>query len=281
MVFVTGKMNLQTRKILRIEVTTSFQNEILEEIRKYLEKGQKSKVKSQKNAAKPLVIFTPNPEIISYAQKDGNFAQIVNTAQINLPDGAGVVWALKKLYGIKIERIAGIDLMEDLVNLAEKQRLTIGLIGGRGGVAVDALECLRKKRPTLSGWALEGPEIQMINDKLQMTTELKIANDQMKEIMEKIIKEKTSILFVGFGFPKQEYFIDRLTYHLSLITYHKPIVLMAVGGSFDYLAGRVLRAPLVIRNLGLEWLFRLLIQPWRLPRQLKGVEFFWKVILES
>ena len=93
-------MSLKSKIIIGVKITIASQHEILEEIEKYL-------AKREKNGGKPLTIFTPNPEIIMYAQKDQIFKEIVNTAQINLSDGAGVVWAVKKLHGVKIERIAG------------------------------------------------------------------------------------------------------------------------------------------------------------------------------
>lgn len=265
-------MNLQTRKILGVDVTVSSEQESLEEIRKYLTKSPNPKSEIRKNDVKPFVIFTPNPEIISYAQKDDNFIRTVNTAQINLPDGTGLVWAIKKLHGEVVERIPGIDFMGKLVNLAARESLTIGLIGGKAGLADATAECLRKNHPKLTGWAMDGPDLQITNHNLQ------ISDQEIKRITKKIISEKTSILFVGFGFPKQEYFIDLIRRQLTIFNYQLPILLMAVGGSFDYISGRIPRAPKFIRNLGFEWLFRLIREPWRLSRQLNGAEFFWKIL---
>ncbi len=307
-------MSFKSQKILGIYITITSVEESLEEVQKYLKKVQSSKFKVQSVRTKPFVIFTPNPEIIAYAQKDREFKQIVNKAQINLPDGAGVVWALKKLYGLTVPKIAGADFMEELVNLAEKQSLRIGLIGGRGDLADTTSECLQAKHPDLKAEVFDAPEAEIKNEKLKIkkyNLKFKIQQESDKDtsdggrltplsggshdsseveeskdryfnsLVQEIIDRKLDILFVALGFPKQEYFIENIKYQISNIKYDKPLVLMAVGGAFDYISGRVPRAPLFIRNLGLEWLFRLILEPWRLSRQLEGAKFFLRVAFPS
>src|SRR3989338_1464494 len=129
-------MGLKFRKILGIRICAENIENVLEETRKYLKQFSNSHFQFSKNTLKPLVIFTPNPEIINYAQKDSTFKEIVNSAQINIPDGTGVVWALKKLYNIRIRAIPGVELMEKLCSLAAEKSYTIGLIGGKEGLAV-------------------------------------------------------------------------------------------------------------------------------------------------
>ncbi|MBI5452455.1 WecB/TagA/CpsF family glycosyltransferase [Candidatus Gottesmanbacteria bacterium] len=300
-------MGLSTKKIAEIRITTSPKDKILEEIRKYIKKGKSQNAKGKSEEIKPLIIFTPNPEIIVYAQKDKDFVRIVNTAQINLPDGAGVVWALKKLNGISVERISGADFMLDLCNLAKRESFTIGLIGGRGGVALETKECLLKKYPGLKMEVFEAPEVEMQNAKVKIqkySSKFKSKQESDKDtsgvtewappmveeleeryfisLINEMKKRKIDILFIALGFPKQEYFIEKIRKTIcgkdtsGLI---KPLVLMAVGGSFDYISERVKRAPKWIRNIGLEWLYRLVREPWRLSRQLKGAKFFWKVLI--
>ncbi len=288
-------MKLKSQKILGIDVTTSTLEDILEEIRKYLKKVQNSKFKVQNENVKPLIIYTPNPEIITYAMKNEDFKRIVNTAQVNIPDGAGVAWALKKLYGIKVPKISGVDFMLDLVKLAEKESLRIGLIGGRSGVAVKTAECLMTSQPRLRVEVFGAPELEVritkhesgIKDNIFLNSKFLIHNSDESELLnieeyfqnlvKKLNEKKIDILFVAFGYPKQEYFINILNSYF-LLHNSKPVVLMAVGGSFDYISGKISRAPEWMRNMGLEWLFRLLREPWRLGRQLKGAEFFWKVM---
>lgn len=257
--------------LLGIRISSLSKSQILERIEKYLVKTQNPKPKIQKIDVNPFMIFTPNPEIVMYAQKDPIFREIVNSAQINIPDGAGIVWAVNKMYGRKIERLTGADLMFDVCKLVAEKGLRIGLIGGKARVALEALECLRKRYPGLSGWAETGGEIGIRN------YELRIENDTIEKIVRRVQSEKTDILFVGLGFPKQEYFIENVKYQMSNVKRDTPIVMMAVGGAFDYISGRVPRAPEWMREGGWEWLYRLFRQPWRLRRQLQGAAFFYKI----
>lgn len=217
-------MGLNTGKILGISITKSSKKEILEYIEKYLASQRK----------KPLVIVTPNAEQLVMAQENPRFAKILNQADIAIPDGFPVARLLS------IERIAGVEFMENLAALAAKRHVPIRLIGGRGGVAVEAFECLRKKYPGLE------------------------------------TSKNAQIIFVGLGAPKQEYFIEEFSKHSELSTKH-PLILMAVGGSFDILSGRIPRAPVFMRLIGFEWAWRLFLEPWRLKRQLALLKFLWLV----
>ncbi|MBM3211846.1 WecB/TagA/CpsF family glycosyltransferase [Candidatus Gottesmanbacteria bacterium] len=298
-------MSLRSKNVLGINITVNKKTEILEEIGKYFEKVKSQKSKVKRKEIKPVAIFTPNPEIVNFARKNISFRKIVNSAQINIPDGWGIVWALKKLFHYSIHKISGADFMLDLVGLAAKKGLRIGLIGGRDGVAVKALECLKKKHANLLGWAMDVPEIELVgnvssikyqvsgikNEKKIPNTKYLILNTDCKQsiatdqyffcLTEEIIKRKIDILFVALGFPKQEYFINRIMNQEARIKDTRPLLLMAVGGTFDYLSGKIPRAPKWLTDRGLEWLYRLIRQPWRLSRQIKGAEFFWWVLAQS
>ncbi len=259
-------MSLNAVKILKISITNNSKKEILEEIQKYL--FEKSKVKSRKS--KNLVIFTPNTEQIVLAQKNSHFAEVLNQADIAIPDSVGVVWAGRVLTknGPKTQ-IPGVEFMENLVQLAENRHVPIGLIGGRDKVAVKTLECLRKKYPGLIGWGEERIDEAYL--------------------AKKILDTNAVIIFVALGPPKQEQLIEKLSYQLSgirkadrrsPITDHSSVVLMAVGGSFDIISGRLPRAPVLMRTLGLEWFWRLILEPRRIFRQLALIEFVWVVLQE-
>lgn len=261
-------MNANFVDILGVQVSNQSEADNLEYIRKYLQGNKATRQQGNKVGRKPLVIFTPNPEIVVYSQKDKTFKKLVNTAQINLCDGWGLVWASQVLDKGKLTRITGVDFAEKLAELASKEAVAIGLIGGRPGIALKALERLRKKYPGLKGWVEEGP---VIPKGLEKTA-------------------KTGLILVGLGCPKQEYFIDALQgYNVTklqssngaLLPCSSGAVLMAVGGAFDYWAGRTWRAPRWIQNLGLEWLWRLILQPWRLKRQLALLEFIFLVTKEK
>ncbi len=303
-------MGLNAVKILGISITTNSKKEILEYIRKYLLKnskpclaGRQVRTQNQRTERKPLVIVTPNPEQVVYAQKDKHFADILNRADVKLPDGVGIVAAVQLLKRKairdkrkeKIQRIPGVELMEDLVKMAAERGVRVGLIGGRGGVAVEAFECLRRKYSGLVGWAEDGPG----EFKLGHLGNLGHLGD-LKRITEKIRSTHTRIVFVGLGAPKQEYFIEALqkalgdtryvisdmqegktgikkSSHVSRLTSH-PLVFMSVGGSFNIIAGRLKRAPVLIRLIGFEWAWRLFKEPWRFRRQLALLQFLWLVL---
>ena len=226
--------------LLGIGVTNTAKDEALEFIVKGLgKKGQK------------IAIFTPNPEIIVFAHKNESFRQILNSADLALPDGIGVMWAAKLLGKELRERITGVDFMKMLCKEASVHAFRIGFIGGGPKIAERTAECLRQLYPKINILVLEEDffEKNTLQDKLR---------GKEKEI---------DILFVALGFPKQEKWIYE---HLPKI----PVtVAMAVGGSFDYISGVVPRAPKLVQNLGFEWLFRLIVQPWRIRRQLALFEF--------
>lgn len=204
-------------------------------------------VKGLEEKAKKLVVFTPNPEIIMFAQKGKRFKMILNSADLALPDGVGVMWAAKMLGKQLAERITGVDFMEMLCEKAAKRGFTIGLIGGGPKIAERAAECLRLRYP--------GLKIVFVSQEW--------SEDRFN----------IDILFVAFGFPKQERWIHDHLYSIPVR------VAMAVGGSFDYLSGRVPRAPQIVRDIGLEWLFRLITQPWRLRRQLALLSFIYSICI--
>lgn len=264
------KLSPNAGKILGISVTNSSKETILEEIQKYLDLPREKSKKS-------LKIYTPNTEQLVRAQSDDHFAQVLNRADVALPDSIGVVWAGRMVTqnGPKTV-IPGVEFMESLVALAADRHVPIGLIGGRPGIAVRALECLQNKYPELDGWGLD-PE-----------------SSSLKKIVEKTHSTNTQIVFVGLGAPKQEYFIENLVSALSFrprsrnpgqktsipgqARDDKRVVLMSVGGSFDIIAGVLPRAPVFMRSMGLEWIWRLLLQPWRFVRQLSLLKFVWLVL---
>lgn len=273
-------MRLKSIKILGVEITIENKEYILEEIRKYLKTAEISGSISPNKSLTLLEIFTPNPEIINFAQIDPFFKQIVNSAQINLPDGNGVVWAIKKLHKLEIKRISGVDFFADLVSLAHQERFRIGLIGGRHNLAVKVKECLFKKHKNLKIEVLEEPEVKIRKNSLHIAN-FQNSQKYFQELCKTIARKKIDILFVALGFPKQEYFINRLATYSGQFKISKSVVMMAVGGSFDYLAGKIRRAPLWMRTCGLEWFYRLIGEPWRIKRHLVGSQFFLRVLVHS
>jgi N-acetylglucosaminyldiphosphoundecaprenol N-acetyl-beta-D-mannosaminyltransferase len=184
-----------------------------------------------------------------YAHHDFGFKSILNSADIALPDGIGVLWAGQRLARQFKERITGTDLMLELCKRSVEQHVSIGLLGGGKGVAEKAADCLRAKYPGIN---------------------ITFATSEFNNY-----KGYIDILFVAFGHPKQEQWIHSQLDKLPVTA------AMGVGGAFDYISGNIARAPKFIRSLGLEWLYRLVRQPWRWKRQLALWEFIWLVLKEK
>ena len=200
-------------------------------------------------------IVTPNPEFLVTAKSDNQFQMILNRSDLSIPDGVGL-----KLAGVK-NRVSGADLMERLISLSAEKGYRIGFLGGDKGVADLCAERLSKKFPQLKiSFTEAGPDIDSLK-RLPCSASTSSASLAMTK--------GCDILFVAFGHPKQEYWIAE---NLEKI----PVkVAMGVGGAFDYISGRVPRAPNWIRSLGLEWLFRLILQPWRVKRQLALIRYIY------
>lgn len=261
--------------ILGVTISTSSEENILEHILKYLDNTKKSSIL-------PFIVYTPNPEILTFALQHEWFKKIVNTAQISIPDGWGVEWAIKKIYGLRVPKVPGIDLTENLLKLAHKRSFRVGLIGGKPGLAVTSMECLSQRFTGLLGFGQYGGEFRVVGEELQIQSNHLDWIDiegYTKLLVDTLKKEKTDILFVGLGFPKQELLIHSLKQYIEKTHYYRPIVMVSVGGSIDVLTGRVPRAPLFLRNLGLEWMFRLIVEPWRIIRMVRGSLFFLNVLL--
>lgn len=236
---------LKSINLLGVKITAESEEKVLEYILERL-----------RSSSKKFFITTPNPEILVYAHSHLDYQDKLNTAEVALPDGIGLLWAaLIEAKPLKT-RITGVDFLEKLCEKSREKPLSIGFLGGRGGVAEKASKRLQQKYPWIKvAWVgEEWPKEK--NDVLRYSSEI-------------------DILFVAFGFPKQEEWIYE---HLP----HIPVkAAIGIGGAFDYLSGEVRRAPKLVRALGLEWLFRLIRQPWRWKRQLTLLKFIYLIILEK
>ncbi len=243
---------MRTKNILGIEIDNIPKYQILEKIKKYLYQGKDF-----------VHIVSVNPENIVIAQENKEFKKVINTAQIKIRDGVGIVLA-GKILGIPVgERVTGVDLMKELIAIASKMSLRVLLIGGKPNLANTLANCYQQAYPQAKFVGFEA--IKNIK---------KIDPDEERKLFSIVSALKPHLVFVAFGSPDQELWLER----------HKDkfegSVCMGVGGAFDYLSGRVPRAPVFMRNLGFEWLFRLVNQPWRWRRQLRLVKFLWLVARE-
>ena len=211
-------------------------------------------------------VVTTNPETIVMAQKESQLKNIINNASLSIPDGVGL-----RLTTDVVCYTPGMDLMEELIKQSSDYGFTVGFLGGEEGVAEKAAECLRKKYPKLKiTFANSGGKVDS-NGNVIARSDSDEAIFYRKERLPRPFgvrnDEVVDILFVAFGQPKQEKWIAK---NLSNI----PVkVAIGVGGGLDYLSGKVPRAPKLLRRLGFEWLFRLILQPWRIKRQLSLIKY--------
>jgi N-acetylglucosaminyldiphosphoundecaprenol N-acetyl-beta-D-mannosaminyltransferase len=276
----------KTETIFDIPITSFLKEEIL----KYIITGLQEKEKK-------LFIVTPNPEMLVACQRNPRLKTLLRTADVSLPDGMGVVWASKILHKSVQARVSGVDLMVDLCQECAEQGLTVGFLGGWGNVAERTANCLKKKFPELmigfvgKEWKVSVPTADTVpvassSHPMSSAKDLRApsglatrsaqSNSSSRVASSKKIMNPPHIdlLFVAFGFPKQEQWIHD---NLDKIPVQAA---MGVGGAFDYLSGDVRRAPKWIQNSGFEWLFRLIRQPWRARRQLALIEFVYLVLKE-
>jgi N-acetylglucosaminyldiphosphoundecaprenol N-acetyl-beta-D-mannosaminyltransferase len=205
-------------------------------------------------------LVTLNPEIYMRTRHDTPFRQAVLEADLLLPDGIGIVWAGRLLGSSVAERLAGVDTVEMLCDICAHEQASIYLLGAGEGVARRAASTLERRHP---GLRVAGAETGDPDPACDESTLLKIQGS------------RADVLLVAFGAPNQELWIWRNKAKLTVK------IAMGVGGTFDFLAGLVPRAPMSWQRLGLEWLWRLLHQPWRWRRMLALPHFAALVLVAA
>lgn len=191
----------------------------------------------------PLHLMGVNADKINECNKNVRLRQIVNSCGVINADGASVVMASKFLKKELPERVAGIDLMIELVELCEKKQYSMYLLGATSEVVNKTSEVLKEKYPKL--------KIAGVHDGY-------FKDNEWNEICEKIKTCNPDVVFVGITSPKKEYLIEYLQENDC------ESVFMGVGGSFDVISGKIPRASLWMQKLNLEWLFRVIQEPKRL-----------------
>lgn len=209
-------------------------------------------------------VFTPNPEICLAATKNKRFNKILNSAALNIPDGFGLKIGALILGQMLKNRIPGVDFVVKLCKIAEQKNCSIMFVGGRNKTAAAAAAEMRLRFPNLKIIGELGLNNSRIdNDKLFYDD----AENSM--LLRKINDFNPDILCVAFGAPKQELWIEKNISKLPSVK-----ISVGVGGTLDFLSGRVSRAPRALRTLGLEWLFRLIVEPARFKRIINAVLLF-------
>lgn len=198
-------------------------------------------------------IVTVNPEFIVAAQNIPEFARVLDDSDLNLPDGANLVRAAASQGTPLRERVAGTDFIWYLCGLAAVSGWKVFFLGGRGGVGGQSAARLqaRYRRLQIVGTFEGSPD----------------PKDEA-EILERINESGAEMLFVAYGAPAQDLWIQRQRGKLTNVR-----VAIGVGGAFDFIAKRIRRAPQWMQDMGLEWMYRLALEPWRVRRQWSLVIF--------
>ncbi len=208
---------------------------------------------------RPHQVVTINPEFIMAARRDPEFAQILNRADLALPDGQGLLWASRMLGTPVVERVTGVDTVVKIAALSAKEGYRLYFLGAAEGVAEAAARELRHSYP----------ELQVVG-----TCAGSPAREDEEPIVDIIRQADPHILFVAYGAPEQEKWIAR-----NMLSMQVPLA-MGVGGAFDFISGQAKRAPRWVQRLGLEWLHRLYRQPWRWRRMMALPRFAYLVFRE-
>lgn len=212
--------------ILGIKLNNLNEEELMEKISSFIESD------------KSHYIVTPNPEIILSAGSDEEFFYILNKADISLPDGFGLILAAR-LFGKKLKRLTGSDTTPKILKLAEEKGKKVMILNRSDGLSSpeEIKESISKKFPKLN--------FQILN----VSRDKNLSSDNL----EKINYYGPAIIFSTLGFPYQE---KQIYHNLNKIPSLR--LAIGVGGSFDYLSGKINRGPKIFRRLGLEWFWRLI-----------------------
>ncbi|MFA6989263.1 MAG: WecB/TagA/CpsF family glycosyltransferase [Candidatus Gastranaerophilaceae bacterium] len=195
-------------------------------------------------SSKTAQVITINPEMIELAKKNTEFDKILKEAEIVIPDGIGVIIALR-IIGLKVKRLPGIEFSQKLFELAQKKNYKVAFLGADTQTIEKAVFEVKKKHEKLN-------VVYVRNGYFN--------KDEEKLIVEDIKKANPDLLFVGLGAPKQEFFISNYKNYLNRT------IMVGVGGSFDVWSQKIKRAPLIFRKFGLEWFYRFITQPSRFNR---------------
>lgn len=262
-------MKVDIAKVLVDNVT---KEEIINLIDEYIQSG------------KPHYVVTTYSEFIVFANRDQKYLEVLNKADLSIPDGIGILWAawylslrstnmLQSLWqyvwtGASLvfrpewtkvvlpEKISGSKLIWDIAKLAAQKKYSIAMIGGTDSVATKASQKLKEHFP-------------------QLQVKLAVSDEPFDEqLVQEIANSNSDILCIAYAPPKQEKWIAQNLSQLNVK------VAIGLGGTFDYLAGKRKYAPSWVIKLGSEWFWRLITQPWRIKRIWNAFAVFSLIILK-
>lgn len=235
-------------KILDIGVDAVSKETAINKVQYFLENGQRAHS-----------IFASNPEKNFSLPKDPLLHSIFMNADLLLPDGIGIVWAARVLYGIYLQRLPGSDFIFDICEMAARESYGVFIYGAREEINKTAVNKLSEKYPDLN---IVGRSNGYVTD------------SEMIDLIERINTSRAQILFLALGSPRQEKWFATYSPFLKYVR-----VCQSVGGTLDTIVGNVKRAPEIWQNLMLEWFYRLVTQPSRIKRQKVLPVFVLKVLM--
>jgi N-acetylglucosaminyldiphosphoundecaprenol N-acetyl-beta-D-mannosaminyltransferase len=193
---------------------------------------------------------TPNIDICRQVERDPALRALVNSASIVVPDGMPLIWAARLRGDPLPERVTGSSLIFTLTAAAAENGLSIYLLGGEPGVPERAADQLKRRFPGLSVAGTDAPPIGFDQQP-----------GQMAAMRERLAGAAPDIVFVGLGFPKQERVISEVAGSLPGAWF------IGCGAAIPFAAGTLTRAPVWMQRTGLEWAYRLIVEPRRLFRR--------------
>lgn len=219
------------------------------------------RLKDDNENSPPVFIVTVNPEIAIQTIIDNDFKEVLKTSTINTADGVGISWAIDFLYDKQIDRITGSDSFEIICNYCAELNQSAFLYGAAPGIAKQAADILTKRIENLEIAGVYSP------DKPNIPFE-NLPHDTQASL------RSAAVVFVALGAPSQEKWI-----HDNLKKLPNCKLIIGIGGSFDFITGNVKRAPALFQKSGLEWMYRLYLQPSRWKRMLRLPLFAINVML--
>jgi N-acetylglucosaminyldiphosphoundecaprenol N-acetyl-beta-D-mannosaminyltransferase len=215
-----------------------------------------SEIKEFIQGKSPHQVITANSLMLHTAIDNKRLKEVFSKSALVVPDSIGMLLAGKILGQPLMEKVPGIDLMYQLFALCQKEGYSIYLLGAKPGVAAQAAEQVGRQFP---GLRVAGTHHGYFDAR------------EESQVIAEIKNLKPDILFVGLNIPRQELWIAE---HLAGLGVP---VAIGIGGSFDVISGRIKRAPAAMQQAGLEWLWRTIVEPWRIKRIILLPVFLWKI----
>ncbi|MFH1415740.1 MAG: WecB/TagA/CpsF family glycosyltransferase [Elusimicrobiota bacterium] len=231
-----------------MQITNLTKNEIIKKCKRFIVSGQAEN------------IVTINSLMLRCAWHNTELSEAISSASLITADSIGVFYASLLLDGRRVSRYPGIEMMEDLISLG----MRIYMLGSKEGIAEEAVAQLKLKYTQADICGIHHGYF---------------THEQEDDIISAVNSVEPDILFVGLDMPRQEIWIAKNKKKI------KAKLIIGVGGSFDVISGKLARAPVFFRNIGIEWLWRMILQPWRVIRIIKLPIFFletiWRFVLRQ